>query len=92
MASVSRRKKKPMLPPAKPAVVQRVVDEQTQQRRNFIFFQCRILARRRELMLPEVWAAMYADWILAQVQQKMEEQMAKIVIPKPGTLLPEVSQ
>lgn len=89
MSRAGRKQKPTMMPPPKPASVQRVeaiVDEGTQMKRNLIFFQCRMRARGMELILPEVWAAMYADWILNQVQQQLAER-SKIVIPQPGVLV-----
>jgi hypothetical protein len=89
MSRAGRKQKPTMMPPPKPASVQRVeaiVDEGTQMKRELIFYRCKLQARGKELLLPEVWGAMYADWILDQIQRQLEER-SKIVIPEPGMLV-----
>jgi len=74
--------------PLKPEVVRRYEHGVREQQASMIFALCRTKLLERHLAPGDVKGAMIAESVLAQIAVRMAEARSKIVVPKPGMMVP----
>lgn len=75
--------------PLKPEVVVAYEEQMRERRRMILFGRCRVVARGRNLPLPEVEGAMIANNVLNQIMQRMIAAQSQIVVPTSQVVLPK---